>query len=297
MPDPADRRIAVVMTTFDRCAGVLATLPRLLALPERPEVVVVDDASPDATAQQVARHFPQVRLVRAPRNLGSAARNLGVAAVDAPYVAFADDDSWWEPGALRRAADVLDAHPNVGLLAAAIDVGVDGGREDPTNALLAASPLVRTDLPGPEVLGFVACGAVVRREAFLAVGGFAERMHIGGEEELLALDLRSAGWRSVHVAGVRARHAPDATGERPGRRRRTTRNRLWTAWLRRPAGSALRVTGETLVHAARDPAARAGVVEAVRDLPRVLGERSPVLPDVEADLRRVARAERSSSTP
>ncbi|MFA9428801.1 glycosyltransferase family 2 protein [Egicoccus sp. AB-alg2] len=281
--------MAIVMTTHDRRERVLDTVPRLLALPERPLVVVVDDASADATAAAVQRRHPDVRVLRSPRNLGSAARNLGVAAAERPYVAFADDDSWWEPGALSRAADLLDGHPRVGLVAAAIGVGRDD-RPDPTNALLAGSPLRRPGLPGPEVLGFVACGAVVRSEAFLAVGGFSIHMHIGGEEELLALDLRTAGWHCVHAEHVRARHAPDVNGERPGRRQRVTRNRLWTAWLRRPLPSAVRITGACLVAATRDPAARAGVAEAARRLPQVLRERCPVPPDVEADVRRVERA-------
>ncbi|MDO0931403.1 hypothetical protein QQY66_06815 [Streptomyces sp. DG2A-72] len=33
---------------------------------------------------------------------------------DTPYVAFSDDDSWWTPGALRQAADLLDVHPRLG---------------------------------------------------------------------------------------------------------------------------------------------------------------------------------------
>jgi hypothetical protein len=49
------------------------------------------------------------------------------------------------------------------------------------------SPLPRQpDLPGPPVLGFVACGAVVRRSAYLAVGGFSPVVFFLGEETLLA---------------------------------------------------------------------------------------------------------------
>ncbi len=66
------------------------------------------------------------------------------------------------------------------------------------------SPLpVEPDLPGPPVLGFLACAAIVRRKAYLEVGGFDPRMMIGGEEELLAADLASAGWGLAYVGGHR----------------------------------------------------------------------------------------------
>lgn len=282
-------RVSLVTATRDRRDRVLATLPRLLDLPERPPVVVVDDASSDDTSAAVAGRFPQVTVLRAPRNLGAAARNLGVEAATTPYVAFADDDSWWEPGALDRAADVLDRHPDVGLLAARITVE-PGGHEDPTNAAMADSPLRPPGLPGPEVMGFVACGAVVRRSAFLEVGGFDERLLIGGEEELLALDLRSAGWRCTYVDAVRAFHEPDAGDARPARRRFVARNRLWTAWLRRSPTSAIRITALTCRRAARDRAELRGLLAAGRGLPGILRDRRPVPPDVERDRRRVERA-------
>ena len=40
------------------------------------------------------------------KNHGALARNLGVRATQAPYVAFSDDDSWWQAGSLGRAASI-----------------------------------------------------------------------------------------------------------------------------------------------------------------------------------------------
>lgn len=282
-------RTTVVMTTRDRCSRVTETLPRLLELPDAPPVIVVDDASSDDTSAVVRARFPQVSVLRAPRNMGAAARNLGVAAAATPYVAFADDDSWWGPGALDAAADVLDRHGDVGLLAARTTVE-PGGRDDPTNAAMATSPLRPAGLPGPEVLGFVACGAVVRREAFLGVGGFDERFLIGGEEELLALDLRTAGWRCVYVEQIRAHHQPDTSDARPGRQRRLARNDVWTAWLRRHPRSAAAVTLRRARGGIRDRAELLGVLEALGGLPAVLRDRRPVPEDVERDRRLVERA-------
>src|SRR5688500_10798734 len=116
-PDP---RIAVVVITRDRARDLLRTLARLDALPERPQVVVVDNGSRDGTPARVAARFPRVRVLAGDCDRGAAARTTGVLAVPAPYVAFCDDDSWWEPGSLARAADLLDAHPDLALLAARV---------------------------------------------------------------------------------------------------------------------------------------------------------------------------------
>ena len=252
----------------------MTTLAHLTALPEPLDVLVVDNASGDGTAGAVVRRFPQVRVVRSPANLGAAARNIGVGSVSSPYVAFSDDDSWWEPGALARACDLFDDRPGLGLIAGRILVG-ERGETDPTCLTMATSPLPSgAGSVGPSVLGFLACGAVVRRRAFLQVGGFHPRLMIGGEERLLAIDLSVAGWVLAYVDDVVARHHP-APGPRAGRRRRETRNAVWTAWLRRRALGAI---GETMwaVRRAGDPEAALGLLDALGGWRWVLRERRPV---------------------
>lgn len=284
-----DARTTIVIATRDRrhrILGTLATIRR--SLPDVP-IIVVDDASVDGTADAVRREHPDVTVLSNERSLGAAARNVGVLEATSPFVAFADDDSWYAEDAFELAAGVFAANPGVGLIAGNVTVE-PGGRPDPTNRAMARSPLVDDRLPGPEVLGFIACGAIVRREAFLEVGGFDPRLHIGGEEELLALDLRTAGWRSVYVDAVSAHHQPEATDLRPGRRRRLARNRVWTAWLRRPLGVAVAVTARTAAAAVTDRDERAGLVAALRGIPGVLLDRRPVPPEVERAKRSVERS-------
>ena len=73
--------------------------------------------------------------------------------------------SWWAAGSLDRAAALFDRHADLGLLAGRVVVEPQG-RDDPFCALLAASPLEGAG-PGVPILGFMACAAVVRRDAFL----------------------------------------------------------------------------------------------------------------------------------
>lgn len=292
-------RVGVVVITRDRRTSLLHTVDALLRLPERPPVVVVDNGSSDGSAAAVRERHPQVRVLTPGRNLGAVGRTYGAAALDTPYVAFSDDDSWWEPGALEHAAALFDAHPRLGLVAARTLVGPTRA-PDPLNAELAASPLGRdAGLPGPSVLGFLGCAAVLRRRAFLSVGGFHPVLHFGAEEALLAMDLAAAGWAVVHCAEVTARHHPDAAGgARPGRTALTRRNAVLTAWLRRPLGAALAQTVRLAADGAADPEARRALREAARRLPAALARRRRLPDHVERGLRTLeTRAGQSAGGP
>jgi len=249
-------RLAVVVITRDRADELLHALGRLAALPERPEVVVVDNGSRDGTPARVRARHPGVRVIALGEDRGAAGRTVGVRATGARYVAFADDDSWWAPGALARAAARLDANPQLAIVAGRVLLGEEE-RLEPACAAMEATPLA-----GGRVLGFVACGAVVRRAAFLAAGGFDPRLGVGGEEQLLAADLAARGWELVYDPDVVAHHHPSPVRDRTRRRAVQVRNDLWFAWRRRR--HPLRATTRAATAALRDPAIRRGTVGALR---------------------------------
>jgi GT2 family glycosyltransferase len=276
--------VTVVIATRDRREKLLTTLDRLAELPEHPTVVVVDNGSRDGAATAARRHASAPLVVELGENRGAAARNAGVQVADTEYVAFSDDDSWWQPGALARAASLLDSHPSVALIAARVLVG-PRRRLDPTCAVMAASPLDRdVAAPGPSVLGFVACGAVVRRSAFLTAGGFEPRLGVGGEEELLAIDLAARGHRLAYVEDVVAIHEP-ARGDRPGRDRDTLRNSLLVSWLRRPLGDALRRSVTLLARHGDRRQALLSALDALRSVPWAIAERRPIPARLARELR------------
>jgi N-acetylglucosaminyl-diphospho-decaprenol L-rhamnosyltransferase len=289
-PEHVEDRVAVVVITRNRSAVLEASLGRLIGLAERPRVLVVDNASCDDTVGMVRRSYPSVVLLALERNLGAAARNVGVRHADTRYVAFSDDDSWWGEGALGRAADLLDAHPRLALVAARILVGHEE-HLDRTCALMAKSPLLRAPgLPGVPVLGFLACGAIVRRSAFEAVGGFQERRGVGGEEQFLAVDLAQAGHQLAYVSEVTAHHHPARRGGcSPARRAALLRNDLLFAWLRRSPPSALSHTAWLVARALGDAQARTVLAGSLMRAPWLLSARRPVSPALERELRRLAR--------
>lgn len=296
-PGPPPGRVTVAVITRDRPASLLRTLDRLLDLPGHPPVIVVDNGEDPAAARVMSEHPVHPLVLRPGRNTGALGRNLAVRRARTPYVAFSDDDSWWDPDALDTAAEQFERHPALGLLAARTLVE-PGGAPDPLNDLLAASPLPRdARLPGVPVLGFLACAAVVRRSAFLDAGGFHPLLFFGAEESLLALDLAARGWGVAHVPEVVARHAPEG-GPRPGRTALVRRNALLADWLRRPLPLAARRTLALAADAARGrPGAAPALGGVLARLPRALPRyRRPLPEKVETAVRLVEAGPRPGGT-
>jgi len=280
----ADGRCTIVVATRDRHDQLAATLPRHLALSERPRVLVVDDASAEPVVA------PGADVLRLSPGAGGAARNAGACASTTPYLAFTDDDAWWSPGALRSAVDLLEANPRLAVVQPHVLVG-SAGRDDPTCSAMRTSPLAGAPgQPGRPILSFIACAVVIRREALLACGGFCEQLGTGGEEQLLSWDLAAAGWQLSYVPGVIAHHdPPPAPDGRPARQTATIRNALWTMWLRRPLTAAARGTAAALARASHDRVTAHALRDAIVGGRWVLRRRKVNPPHVEAMCRALAR--------
>ena len=244
------RRISVVVLTHNRADRLIATLEHLVALPESPPIFVADNGSSDKTVALVKALFPTVCVVECGENLGAAGRNRAVACVGTDYVAFCDDDTWWEPGSLERAVQLLDAWPAVGVLSARVVVG-DECETDPACEAIQASAAGLTGtvgaagssgLPGPALTDFMARACVFRTALFKHVGGYESQLFIGGEEELVALDVLAADQSIAYCEQITAHHQPTATRDDQLRRSLSVRNAAWTAWLRLPWIDACKAT-------------------------------------------------------
>jgi GT2 family glycosyltransferase len=269
--------VTVVVASRNRRDDLLASLPRHEA-----PVVLVDNGSTDDTVAAVREAHPQVTVLPLEHNVGARARTLGVERAGSEFVAFADDDSWWAPGDLARAVEIMRAHPRLALLNARILVGPEE-RLDPVCLEMADSPLRHDpDLPGAPLLGFVACGALVRTEAFEEVGGFDGVVRFPGEEERVALDLAAAGWGMAYVDEVTVHHHPSPRRDSPDRRKAAIwRSKLLTALMRHPPTE----TARLLAGALRDGRpGRKGLLRALPDVPAALRARRPLPRQVLAEL-------------
>lgn len=266
-------RTTVVIASRNRVHSLLRTLARLseLAAP----VILVDNASTDDTVDRVRQEFPEVTVLESPVNLGAVGRNLGVRAARTPFVAFADDDSWWAPDAFERAEPIFDDHPDLAVIAARTLVG-PSERPDPITPLLRHSPLGE-GVAGPAVLGFIACSAIVRRQAFLEVGGFSPVLFFRGEEALLSWDLAAAGWALCYVEDVVAYHHP-APERAPDGDIVARRNAVLATWMRRPVHRALAAS-------LKDPRAFRAAVPRLR---QALRQRRALPKHLEAQIRKAS---------
>jgi mycofactocin system glycosyltransferase len=224
-PRPPARRppgpgVAVVVPTHDRVGALATTLAGLatwrIAGAAPVEVVVVDDASPDAAgAARVAAAAGATLLCHATNRGPAAARNTGWRATTAELVAFVDADCEPAPGWL----DPLVAHlgdPAVALAAPRIAalatpgaprwLAAYDGRRSPLDLGRTEAP-IRPRSRVPYVPG---TALVVRRAALVAADGFDEALRVGEDVDLV--------WRLV-TAGWSARYDPAAVVGHPVRRR------------------------------------------------------------------------------
>ena len=112
---PRISAVSAVICNYNGERYLEACLRAVLA--ERPdEVLVVDDASTDASVALVRERFPEVTVLALRQNRGPcAARNAGMRAARHPFVLAVDNDAVLEPGVLAKLRAALEAEPRACL--------------------------------------------------------------------------------------------------------------------------------------------------------------------------------------
>jgi glycosyltransferase involved in cell wall biosynthesis len=171
MGAPADK-ISVIIPVFNRRREVLRAIASVLRQ-TRPadEILVVDDASSDGTAEAVAElREKRIRVLRHSQNRGAAAaRNTGIEAAQGDWIAFLDSDDEWDQRKLALQSDALARAP------AEMPAGVTGYviQDYRTGQKQSVSPTARDATLESLVWGcFLGLGSTLlaRRAAFAAVG-------------------------------------------------------------------------------------------------------------------------------
>jgi hypothetical protein len=183
------------------------------------ELLVLDNASADGSAEAVRERHPEARLFALERRTGKADNDsLLLREARGRYCLLLNEDSELRDGAVRALLDALDGEPRAAVAGAQLLTSAD----EPTAcawrlpdipwALAAAVFLqdrVAVESTGATVreVGWVqSSAALVRREAGEQVGFFDSDFFVYSDETDFCRRLRDAGWRILFVPGARAVH-------------------------------------------------------------------------------------------
>ena len=120
-------KVSIIIATRNRCSLLPRAVASARAASNDAQIVVVDDASEDQT-QEVCNALIDIKSIRLERRLGvGAARNVGLIASDSPYITFLDDDDLRLPGSLDAQVELLESHPDAGMVYGRALFGDDEG--------------------------------------------------------------------------------------------------------------------------------------------------------------------------
>lgn len=224
--------LTAIVVSYDSAEVLPACLDALAG--EGVSAIVVDNASGDdsrAIAEQRG-----ARVIANARNEGyGRANNVGVAAADTPYVLIVNPDLELKPGAAAALLAAAERYPDAGMLAPRI-VEPSGRIFLQPRSLLSPPHLNRSGAmvvpEGDACLPFLsgAC-LLIRRELFLALGGFDPAIFLFYEDDDLCRRMRDAGHALVHVDGAEVRHGRGRSSVSSPQRRFKARWHL--AWSER----------------------------------------------------------------
>ena len=231
--------ISIIIVTFNSSRHIDACLASLPSSLEglASEVIVVDNASSDGTAEAVRARFPDVRVIDAGGNRGFAGGvNKGLAASSGRYALWLNPDSQVVSGRFADVVAWLDAHPDTGIAGLQL-VDEDGGVEPsdrgfpsyhsaighryslltriwPSNPF--SSRYLRTggDRDGVRDADWVSGAALVhRRDVGERLAGLDEQFFMYCEDVDFCYRARQAGWRTRYLPIVTVRHEIGGSAE------------------------------------------------------------------------------------
>jgi len=173
----ASPKISVIIGTYNRRHCLARAVDSVLAqtFADR-ELIVVDDASSDGTADWLRAAYPSISVIERPSNGGvAAARNTGFNETSSEFVAFLDSDDWWSPDFLARHVQAMALHPDAVLSYCDCATMTPDGAElvmPRTPPAAAATPAELMLLHQPI---FSPSAVLFRADRVRAVGGFREK--------------------------------------------------------------------------------------------------------------------------
>ncbi len=227
--------VSVVIVNYNTRALLAECLQNLRELDEAAEILVVDNASSDGSADLVRTQFPQVRLIALSENRGlTVASNLALHESTGEFLLYLGADAFPKPGTIRGLAAYLHAHPTVGIATAKLllrdgSVDLDAHRGFPTpwaalthftgiSRLFPRSKRLNQYFLGHEDLDqaheidlCISHFLFVRRSLFAHIGPWDEDFFLYGEDVDLCYRAKAAGYQIMYLPQFEALHYKGAS--------------------------------------------------------------------------------------
>jgi len=191
-------KASFVIVNYNRKDEILLTISKTKDIikydRENFEIIIVDNASTDGSASAIKNQYPDIVLIENKVNIGAPAWNTGFEKAKGKYFIILDDDSQVDDG-LEEAILYLNEHPNVGVLA----LNITGGAFQ-TNGWNNLS----------EYAGFIGCGAILRKELYDKIGGYAEWIFLYTNEFEYGIRTMQAGYKIIFFADCHVTHRTSA---------------------------------------------------------------------------------------
>jgi GT2 family glycosyltransferase len=239
--NPIDVSIVIVSFNTRDVTRQCLEFVRQHAAAVRHEVLVVDNASGDGSADMVAAEFPRAQLIRSPENKGFAGgNNPAMKIARGRYILLLNSDAFLAEGVLEKTIDYMDDHPHIGVLGCKL-TDPDGTLQPsarmlpgPLNKILHITGLAAHfpkskffgrvdytwwDHSEPRSVGWVV-GAyfLIRRETMEDIGLLDDRYFLYFEEIDYCLSARRAGWDVIFYPYASVIHLGGQSSLKTGKR-------------------------------------------------------------------------------
>lgn len=197
------------------------------------DIYVVDNGSGDGSMETIRSAHPDICVMDAGGNLGFAAgNNVALRRIKTPYVMLLNSDAFLQAGALRRLVDLMEAHPQVGVIGPRV-LNPDGTDQDYPCAFPSIPEMIRRAIRGPQFPAkgrdphapismerIHGCCLMTRKSVLDAVGLLDERFWMYDEDVDWCLRAGKAGWALWLVPDAHVIHLGGQTsGRGPSGRR------------------------------------------------------------------------------
>ena len=196
--------VTIVFLAYDRREKLRESLRRMLERSQYDsrlvDVIVVDNASTDGTAEMVREEFPELRLIERARNVGVSGWNDGFAVAQGDWVLALDDDCYLPPDGLRQAVSSAQDH-GADLVSFKVVSAYDPE--------FAFTDVYRTGL-----FSFWGCAVLIRRSVLEELEGYDPEIFVWANELEFMLRFFDGGYRHLYLPEIEAQHMkpPDPKG-------------------------------------------------------------------------------------